>query len=56
MPLERLILCVLLCWPFSCFWNYVIPYLFEFKELDWKQAFCLMFVVQILFKDVNTGN
>lgn len=43
-----------LCVPFSWCWNYVMPDIFGLQTIDWKQAFCLIFIFQYLFKDVSS--
>lgn len=36
-------------WIFSLFWNFVMPYLFGLKEIDWAQALAVLVVFQALF-------
>ena len=49
-------LAVVLAFPFMWCWNYVMPYLFGLKTIEWLQAWCLMFVSGCLFKSNNVNN
>lgn len=43
-----------LAFPLKWSWNYVMPYLFDLKEITWGQAWCLSFIASMLFKSVHT--
>lgn len=43
----------LLAFPLMWTWNYVMPYLFGLKTLNWGQAWCLCFVFNSLIKSTN---
>jgi hypothetical protein len=46
---------IVLAFPVKWCWNYVMPYLFNFKEIDAWQAWCLLFLSGMLFKSsLNT--
>ena len=50
---------LLLAFPIKWCWNYVMPYLFDFKTITWGQAWCLHFVAGSLIKSTlqnNKGN
>jgi hypothetical protein len=46
---------LLFAWPLKWTWNYVMPYLFDFKTLSWGQAWCLSWVMGILIKGNHYG-
>jgi hypothetical protein len=41
---------LLIAWPLMWAWNYVIPYVFELKQITWGQAWCLHFISGLLIK------
>lgn len=41
---------LLMAFPFMWCWNFVMPYLFGFKVISWGQAWCIMFMANLLFK------
>ncbi len=43
-------LSLLLAWPLSLAWNYVMPYLFGLKQIGVLQAWALAFVTGTLIK------
>ena len=45
-----------LAFPVKWCWNYVMPYLFDLKEISWGQAWCLMFICNSLIKSSYTTN
>jgi len=45
-----------MAFPIMWCWNYVMPYLFEFKCVTWGQAWCLSFLCGYLIKSSNTNN
>lgn len=49
---------LLFAFPVMYAWNYVFPYLFGWKMLDWGRSFCLVFILQYLWKIVlvNPGD
>lgn len=48
---------LVLAFPIKWTWNYVMPYLFDFKEITWGQAWCLNFLAGCLIKatQINTN-
>jgi len=47
---------LILAFPIMWCWNYVMPYLFEFKTITWGQAWCLNFLAHLLVKASQTNN
>lgn len=41
---------LLFCFPIKWTWNYVMPYLFDLKEINVWHAFCLSFLAGVLIK------
>ena len=41
---------LLLAWPLMLAWNYVMPSVFGLHALTWGQAWCLMFICNMLIK------
>ena len=48
------VMSLLLAFPFMWCWNYVMPYLFGLKTLAWGQAWCLSFLVGMVFRSVSS--
>lgn len=44
---------VLFAFPVKWMWNYVMPYLFNLREIDFKHALALNFLCGFLFKSMN---
>jgi len=47
---------LLLAWPLKWTWNYVMPYLFDFKVITWGHAWCLSWLASTLVKSGLTHN
>lgn len=47
---------LLMAFPVKWCWNYVMPYLFELKQISWGQAWCLSFLSSSLLKATQTNN
>lgn len=47
---------LLMAFPVKWCWNYVMPYLFELKQISWGQAWCLSFLSSSLIKATQTNN
>ena len=47
---------LLLAFPVMWCWNYVMPYLFNLKEITWGMAWCLNFLSTCLIKSTLTNN
>jgi ABC-type polysaccharide/polyol phosphate export permease len=46
----------ILAFPVKWCWNYVMPYLFELKEIGVGQAWCLSFLASTFFKSSSINN
>jgi len=42
--------------PLKWTWNYVMPYLFEFKAITWGHAWCLSWVTSVLIQSSLSHN
>jgi hypothetical protein len=47
---------LLISFPLMWSWNYVMPYLFGFKAINWGQAWCLSFISSTFFKSYNMAS
>ncbi len=47
---------LLLAFPLKWCWNYVMPYLFEFKVITWGHAWCLSFLSGLLVQSSYSHN
>lgn len=43
---------LVMAFPLKWCWNYVMPYLFDLKEILWGHAFCLSFICSRLISSV----
>ena len=50
------ILGLLLAFPVKWCWNYVMPYLFDFKTITWGHAWCLSFLAGMLIQSTFNHN
>ncbi len=47
---------LLLAFPIKWTWNYVMPYLFDFKIITWGHAWCLSFLAGLLIQSSLSHN
>lgn len=52
--LLGVVIAVLMALPVMWLWNYVMPYLFSLREIDFPHAMGLVFLCQSLFKFSNS--
>ena len=45
-----------MAFPLKWTWNYVMPYLFEFKTITWGHAWCLSWIASSLIKSTLSSS